>query len=148
MLGYLQMKLFTIALTFLFLMGCDRYQVTINERQIYAPKQLFSNYQIPDSGLNSCIKQAIIDKSIQRAEDLRSINCSYAGISNLDGLKRFTGLTTINLANNRLTNIRQLTFFGQLSRLDLSGNESLACTDIETLRELLPTELVAPQNCL
>jgi len=41
-----------------------------------------------------------------------------------------------------------LTFFGQLSRLDLSGNESLACEDIETLRELLPTELVAPQNCL
>lgn len=142
------MKLFTIALTFLFLVGCDRYQLTINERPIYAPKQLFSDYQIPDPGLNSCIKQAIIDRSIKRGEDLRSINCSYAGIENLDGLKRFTGLTTINLANNRLTNIKPLMFFGQLSRLDLSGNESLACADIETLRELLPTKLVAPQHCL
>jgi Leucine-rich repeat (LRR) protein len=142
------MKLFTIALTFLFLVGCDRYQLTINERPIYAPKQLFSDYQIPDPGLNSCIKQAIIDRSIKRGEDLRSINCSYAGIENLDGLKRFTGLTTINLANNRLTNIKPLMFFGQLSRLDLSGNESLACADIETIRELLPTELVAPQHCL
>jgi hypothetical protein len=41
-----------------------------------------------------------------------------------------------------------LMFFGQLSRLDLSGNESVPCTDIEALRELLPSELVAPENCL
>jgi Leucine-rich repeat (LRR) protein len=142
------MKLFTIGLTFLFLIGCERYQVTINERQIYAPEQLFTDYQIPDPGLNSCIKQAILDRSIKRAEGLRSINCSYAGISNLDGLKRFTGLTTINLANNNLTDIKTLMFFGQLSRLDLSGNESVPCTDIEALRELLPSELVAPENCL
>ena len=144
----MQMKLFTIGLTFLFLIGCDRYQLTINERQIYAPEQLFNDYQIPDSGLNSCIKQAIIDRSIKRAQDLRSINCSYAGVDNLDGLKRFTGLTTVNLANNSLTSIKPLMFFGQLSRLDLSGNESVDCKDVETLKNLLPTELIAPRHCL
>ena len=142
------MKLFTIALTFLVLVGCERYQVTINERQIYAPDQLFSDYQIADPGLNSCIKQVVIDQSIKRAEDLRRINCSYAGISNLEGLKRFIGLTTINLANNRLTDVKPLMFFGQLSRLDISGNESVACTDLEVLAQLLPTELIAPDNCL
>ena len=142
------MKLFTIGLTFLFLIGCERYQVTINERQIYAPEQLFTDYQIPDPGLNSCIKQAILDRSIKRAEGLRSIPCSYAGISNLDGLKRFTGLTTINLANNNLTDIKALMFFGQLSRLDRSGNESLRWWDFGAPSAVLPSVLVAPENCL
>ena len=142
------MKLITISLVFMSLLACDRYHVKFNEQQIYTPRQLFGDYDIPDMALSNCIKQVIIDQSVTRAEELISINCAYAGITDLTGLSRFTQLEVINLANNNLTDIKRLMFFGQLRRVDLTGNNSLACEDIKTLSELLPQELIAPNVCL
>ncbi|MGB2313969.1 MAG: leucine-rich repeat domain-containing protein [Porticoccaceae bacterium] len=142
------MKLLVISLVFMSLLACDRYQIKLNEQQIYTPRQLFSDYKIPDMALSNCIKQVILDQSVWRAEELTSINCAYAGITDLTGLSRFTRLEVINLANNNLTDIKALMFFGQLRRVDLSGNNSLTCDDIKTLSELLPQQLVAPNTCL
>ena len=142
------MKLIVISLVFLSLVACDRYQIKLNEQQIYTPQPLFSDYKMPDMALSNCIKQLIIDKSVKRAEELKSINCAYAGISDLAGLSRFTQLEVINLANNNLTDIKTLMFFGQLRRVDISGNNALRCDDVKTLSELLAEQLVAPNICL
>lgn len=141
------MKLTVASLLFLSLLGCDRYQIKFNEQQIYAPPQLFSDYNLPDTALSNCIKQVIIDQSIRRAEDLVTISCAYAGITDLTGINRFTRLDTINLANNNLKDIKPLMFLGELRRVDISGNDLLDCKDIKTLAELLPGQLLAPKTC-
>ena len=142
------MKLIAISLVFMSLLACDRYQIKFNEQQIYTPQTLFSDYKMSDMALSNCIKQLIVDQSVKRAEELISINCAYAGITDLTGLNRFTQLEVINLANNHLTDIKTLMFLGQLRRVDISGNNALRCDDIKTLSELLPDQLVAPKICL
>jgi Leucine-rich repeat (LRR) protein len=142
------MKHFQIIAILLLLMGCDRYQVTLNDREIYTPATLFTDYQIPDPGLNNCVSQSILDQSITRADQLVTLNCSYAGIQSLDGLKRFSSLRTLNLADNKLGDIKTLLFFGQLQQVDLRGNDSIACADTKTLADLVTIKLHRPENCL
>lgn len=141
------MKHFYMIAILLTLMGCERYQVTLNDREIYTPPALFSDYEITDPGLASCVSQSIYDQSITRAEQLGTLNCSYAGIQSLDGLKRFTSLQTLNLADNKLKDIKTLLFFGQLQQVDLRGNNFIGCQDVETLAELVSIKLHRPENC-
>jgi len=136
-----------MGLALLVLAGCENYQVTLNEREIYSPPVLFTDYQIADAGLRACIEQTIIDQSIVRAEQLTALLCTYSGIETLTGLGRFTQLKTINLANNKLKNIKPLMFFGQLQRVDLSDNPNLNCADIRSLAKLLPTAPITSRSC-
>ena len=135
------------ALLLLTIAGCQDYQLTINDREVYSPPQLFSDYQVPDAALRACIKQTIVDQSIVRAEQLTALVCTYAGIESLQGLNRFTQLTTINLANNRLKNIKPLMFFGGLQRVNLTDNPDLNCVDIKSLSDLLPSPPVTSLSC-
>jgi len=136
-----------VGLALLALAGCENYQVTLNEREIYSPPVLFTDYQIADAGLRACIEQTIIDQSIDRAEQLTALLCTYSGIETLTGLGRFNQLKTINLANNKLKNIKPLMFFGQLQRVDLSDNPNLNCADIRSLAKLLPTAPITSRSC-
>jgi len=136
-----------VGLALLALAGCENYQVTLNEREIYSPPVLFTDYQIADAGLRACIEQTIIDQSIDRAEQLTALLCTYSGIETLTGLGRFNQLKTINLANNKLKNIKPLMFFGQLQRVDLSDNPNLNCADIRSLAKLLPTAPITSGSC-
>lgn len=136
-----------VGLALLVLAGCENYQVTLNEREIYSPPVLFTDYQIADAGLRACIEQTIIDQSIDRAEQLTALLCTYSGIETLTGLGRFNQLKTINLANNKLKNIKPLMFFGQLQRVDLSDNPNLNCADIRSLAKLLPTAPITSRSC-
>lgn len=142
------MKMLLSIFTLLTIVACDRYQVTLNERQIYTPRILFTNYQIADPALHHCVAQAIIDQRIERGEDLLQLNCSYAGIANLAGLTRFSKLEIINLSNNALTDVKPLMFFGGLKRLDLRENRAVPCKDLLSLEALLVRELLRPQTCL
>ena len=136
-----------VGLALLALAGCENYQVTLNEREIYSPPVLFTDYQIADAGLRACIEQTIIDQSIVRAEQLTALLCTYSGIETLTGLGRFNQLKTINLSNNKLKNIKPLMFFGQLQRVDLSDNPNLNCADIRSLAKLLPTAPITSRSC-
>ncbi|MCT2531082.1 protein phosphatase 1 regulatory subunit 42 [SAR92 clade bacterium H921] len=142
------MKILLWLITLLTVVSCDRYQVTFNERQIYTPPSLFTNYQIADPNLRNCVAQAISDQRIEHGEDLLQLNCSYAGITNLSGLKRFSKLETINLFNNQLTDIKPLMFLGSLKRLDLRENPALPCKDLLSLEELLTADLLRPKTCI
>ncbi|MGB1869006.1 MAG: leucine-rich repeat domain-containing protein [Porticoccaceae bacterium] len=135
------------ALLLLVIAGCQGYQVTVNDRELYSPPQLFNDYQVPDAGLRACINQTIADQRILRAEQLTALICTYAGIESLQGLNRFTQLTTINLANNRLINIKPLMFLGQLQRVNLTDNPDLNCLDIKSLSDLLPSPPITSLDC-
>ena len=142
------MKILLSIITLLTIVACDRYQVTINEREIYAPPVLFSDYEIIDPALRNCVAQAISDQKITVAEDLRLLNCSYGGIVSLTGLDRFTKLETINLSSNKLETIKPLMFFGDLKRHNLQGNSGLSCKDLLSLEQLLAEDLYRPKSCL
>ena len=142
------MKILISIITLLTIVACDRYQVTINEREIYGPAVLFTGYQITDPALGNCVAQAISDQKITKAEELRLLNCSYGGIISLAGLERFSKLETINLSHNKLEAIRPLMFFGSLRRLNLQGNSGLSCKDLLSLEELLAADLLRPKSCL
>ena len=142
------MKILLSIITLLTIAACDRYQVTLNEREIYAPPILFGDYEILDPALRNCVAQAINDQKITVAEELKLLNCSYGGIVSLTGLDRFTKLETINLSNNKLETIKPLMFFGDLKRLNLQGNSGLSCKDLLSLGQLLAADLYRPESCL
>jgi len=141
------MKILLSIITMLALLSCERYQVTLNEREIYTPAILFSDFQILDPALRTCVTQAINDQKISKPQGLKLLNCSYAAIIQLDGLERFSKLETVNFSNNKLADIKPLMFFGDLKRLDLRGNSGLSCKDLLSLEMLLAAELLKPQSC-
>ena len=132
----------------LLLCGCDRYQVKLNDREFYSPPVLFTDYKIPDSSLNSCIKQTIIDQKITSAEQLTNIICTYGGINDLSGLLRFTQLNSINLSNNEIIDIKPLMFLGELKQVNLAGNPNIKCKDQDALSKLLLNKVSSNKNCL
>ena len=132
----------------LLLCGCDRYQVKLNDRELYSPPVLFTDYKMPDSSLNSCIKQTIIDQKITSAEQLTNIICTYGGINDLSGLVRFTQLNSINLSNNEIIDIKPLMFLGELKQVNLAGNPNIKCKDLEALSKLLLNKVSSNENCL
>ncbi len=137
-----------MAPTLLLLCGCDRYHVKLNDRELYSPPVLFTDYKIPDSSLNSCIKQTIIDQKITSAEQLTNIICTYGGINDLSGLVRFTQLNSINLSNNEIIDIKPLMFLGELKQVNLAGNPNIKCKDLEALSKLLLNKVSSNENCL
>lgn len=141
------MKILLSIITMLALLSCERYQVTLNKREIYTPAILFSDFQILDPALRTCVTQAINDQKISKPQDLKLLNCSYAAIIQLDGLERFSKLETVNFSNNKLADIKPLMFFGDLKRLDLRGNSGLPCKDLRSLETLLAADLLRPQSC-
>ena len=76
------------------LAGCgnlDQYDITLNDRTLYTPRDLFEDYYLPDVALSNCVTQAIEDSQVYVAGGLDVLNCSDAGIESLSGLSRFSG---------------------------------------------------------
>lgn len=105
------------------LTACGSYDFKVNERVVYAPAPPFSDYEVPDPGLSACLEQAIADNVITAASQLESLNCSHAGISDLEGLGVFTGLTMLKLSSNNIRNLGQLAKLTLLEALYLDDNQ-------------------------
>jgi Leucine-rich repeat (LRR) protein len=138
-----------LLLAALLLAGCADYAVTFNERTLYTPPALFSDFSLADEALGECVTQHIIDGKVTSAEALTLLDCSQAGIAELAGLEVFTGLTRVRLsgnaieditplaaatalevlllADNRIGDAAPLFTMEALERLDLSGNDRLVC---------------------
>lgn len=159
--------LFIVPVYFL-LCACQGYDVKVNEKVVYAPKPLFQDYTVPDPGLNRCLEQAINDGVITSAQQLIALDCSFAGIDNLEGLSVFTGLTVLHLSANNIRNLVEITAIASLEalylddnqivdpvplgqlpalrHLDLSGNTALQCPRPGSLAQV--TTIILPKHCL
>ena len=104
------------------LSGCESYDFTVNDKLVYTPKPLFSDFDAPDQALYGCIKQGIIDAKITSARQLTSLSCSHAGIENLQGLATFSGLTHLKLSSNKIRNLAELSAMTLLQELILDDN--------------------------
>ena len=151
----------------LLLCACHGYDFKVNDKIVYAPNPLFSDFTVSDPGLNNCLKQAINDGDITAPEQLTTLDCSFAGIENLDGLSTFTALTTLRLSANKIRNLVEISNIASLQelflddnqiidpvplnqlaalrKLDLSGNPSLQCPKPGSLAHV--ATVVLPQHC-
>lgn len=147
--------------------ACQGYDVTLNEKVVYSPKPLFRDYTTPDPGLRTCLEQAINDGVITNAQQLTRLDCSFAGIEDLEGLAVFTSLTELRLSANKVRNLVEVGKLADLEalylddnqvidpvpldqllalrHLDLSGNPALQCPRPGTLAQV--TTLVLPKHC-
>jgi len=127
------------ALMLAMLTGCDRYRVTVNEHQVYEPPALFADFHIDDHALFTCVQQTIEDEHISSADQLKTLNCSHAGINSLKGLARFSQLQLLNVGDNHISDIRVLQDNARLKQLDLRNNQ---LRTVEVLLAMPNLELV------
>jgi Leucine-rich repeat (LRR) protein len=132
------------------LTGCEGYTYTLNEQPIFSTPEttLFSDYSLSDSSLQSCTEQAILDQSVTQPSQLTQLNCSNAGISNLNGLEIFSGLTHINLNGNKLIKIKPILYLSKLQVVTLEANKHLDCSQGTQLANKLKGSVKLPSHCL
>ncbi len=105
------------------LCACQGYDFKVNDKVVYTPIPLFRNFTVPDTGLANCLKQAINDGTITAPEQLITLDCSFAGIENLEGLATFTGLTALRLSANKVRNLVEIGKIMTLQELFLDDNQ-------------------------
>ena len=108
---------------------------------------IYSGYQIADAALSNCVKLTLAEAKVTKPEQLETLNCSFAGVTDLSGIELFSQLKTINLNSNQLTDIKALLFLGELRQVNLTENPSLSCIDVAALNELLKDAIIAAPVC-
>ena len=162
-----RLLLLCLAVLSLALAGCQGYDVKINERVVYSPAPLFTDFEVNDPALLACLEETIQHDTITRVEQLKTLNCSNAGIATLEGLATFAALTELRLSSNKIRNLVELHTLirlralyldnnvvvdpvplyalSNLVELDLSANGTLQCPKDNALDHI--TTLVLPQHC-
>lgn len=157
----------TTCLTLLLLSACSNYDFTINDKVVYTPDPLFTDFDVPDKALRECIEEAINDSKATSAGDVANLSCTQAGIESLAGLSTFneleqltlssndivdiselgslTVLQTLYLDNNRVVDPVPLYQLPALQRLDLSSNPDLICPASGSL--LRVPNVTLPRHC-
>ena len=118
-------RLFTCLLALLLfpISGCENFDYTFNERVVYTSRELFHDFDVADEALRNCISQTIADNAVTAASQLTDLNCSNAGIADLDGLAQFSGLLKLRLSSNAVRNLVELQSLSALQELYLDGNQ-------------------------
>ncbi len=147
--------------------ACSSYDLTVNDRVVYTPRPLFSDYSIEDPALADCVARAIAEYKVSSAAQLQELDCPGAAVASLKGLATFTALSRIELSHNEITDLAPLSAITSLQELylngnrvidpiplyrlpalavlDLRGNGSLRCPDQAALITL--ESLLLPQHC-
>jgi Leucine-rich repeat (LRR) protein len=147
--------------------GCSNYDFTINDRVVYTPDPLFTDFDVPDTALRKCIREAINDAKASAASELYSLSCTDAGVASLAGLSTFNALEELTLSSNDIADISELAALTSLhtlyldnnrvidpvplyelpslQRLDLASNPGLICPSQGSL--LRVADLTLPRHC-
>jgi Leucine-rich repeat (LRR) protein len=156
-----------ICVWFIALTACESYDFKVNDKVVYSPPPLFTNFEAPDAALHTCLEQAIIDDTVSAADQLSNLNCSHAGIEDLGGLSTFTAMTTLRLSSNQVRNLVEVGAISTLEELyldnnlvidpvplyqlqalhfvDLSGNPKLQCPSREGFARV--ETVILPAHC-
>ncbi|MFK7732523.1 MAG: leucine-rich repeat domain-containing protein [Pseudomonadales bacterium] len=152
------------------LSACAGYDVSLNDRLIYTPKELFTDFALSDNALNNCISQTLEYQKATSAAQLTTLNCSGAGITNLAGLSTFSSITHLKLSvnkvnsidvlasltklqvlhldENQLTDISVLSALPELETLSLKKNPAIECGAVDSLKAIRPRlQISFPGHC-
>lgn len=123
------------------LAGCADYEFTVNEKRVYSPLPLFTDFQVADAALHDCIQQTIVDQKISNAGQLQVLHCSHAGIVSLQGLEVFTQLLSLYVPHNAISDITPLLHLVELEELDLEANQLITTGGLASLPQLVSLNL-------
>ena len=140
------MKYLALGLTLILCAACSNYNLSFNNNTFYKPASLYLGFSLPDSNLEACLVQHVEDEQITSARELIQVNCSYAGITNLDGLVQFSRIETLSLKGNPLENIEPLFQLVNLQLLDVSETD-LSCNDLKKLEDLPLDQVISSDSC-
>lgn len=131
-------RLFTclFALSFFSLPGCETFDFTVNDTVVFTPRELFHDFDVADTALHDCLTQTIADTGISAASQLTDLNCSNAGIADLDGLAQFNSLLKLRLSSNSVRNLVELQSLGSLQELYLDNNRVIDPVPLYKLKSL------------
>lgn len=146
------MKSFSLcnALSILFafaLGGCNRYQVSLNNNEIYSPPPLYAKFELLDDALHTCVQQTIADQRVHNVKQLTALRCSNAGIRSLAGLEHFAWLKRLDLSANSITDGASLRALTRLQYLNITDNPQLDCAELPKADTLNDAEILAPAHC-
>ena len=139
---------FLLIPAWLLLSACGSYDITVNERLVYSPAPLFSDFEVADPALQQCLEQAVIDGKVTSAAQLVVLNCSHAGVADLAGLEIFTGISRLKLSSNNIRNISPLASLTILELLQLDDNRVVDSTPLLELPVLLELDLAGNPELL
>lgn len=128
--------------------ACESYDFRVNDKLVYTPRPLFSDFSATDPALQQCLEQAISDGKVSNASELDTLNCSHAGVSSLDGLEVFTGISQLKLSSNTIRDISALSALTSLVVLQLDDNQIIDTTPLLELRALKQLNLAANPQML
>jgi hypothetical protein len=137
-------KLFRSCISCLFVLlitACGSYDVTVNERVVYTPDPLFTDFSVPDPALRECLREAINYQKATSASGLASLSCSEAGIETLAGLSTFTELERLTLSSNNIVDISELSALTVLQVLYLDNNQIIDAVPLYQLPTLRLVDL-------
>ncbi len=102
----------------------------------------------PDATLAQCVSDAAAAGNLIESAELTTLTC--AGVADVTGLDIFPNLATLDLAGNTLSSLQPLLTLDSLEFLDLSGNSSLPCGEIDELATRLEegVSLIVEDICL
>ena len=72
------------------------YEVNLNKHTLYTPPALFSDYNVTDTKLRSCVQNTIKEGNITTALQLTTLQCPSSNITSLDGIEIFTQLRIVH----------------------------------------------------
>jgi Leucine-rich repeat (LRR) protein len=149
------------------LAACGSYDFTVNDKVVYTPDPLFTDFNVPDKALRKCLREAINDARATSASEVSSLDCAEAGVETLAGLSTFTELEHLTLSSNNIVDISELAALTvlqvlyldnnhiidpvplyqlpALQRVDLSGNPELRCPGSGSL--LRVAHVTLPGHC-
>ena len=140
------MKYLVLGLAVMLCSACTNYNLFFNDTALYTPAPLYLDFSLPDQNLETCLVQHVEDGEIKSPRELIQVNCSYAGITDVEGLTQFSRIENLSLKGNALENIEPLFRLVNLRVLDISETE-ISCQDIARLEELPLDQVISSENC-
>ena len=108
------------------LAACSDFDVKVNERRVYNTQPLFEGFDIPDEALRTCVSEAIASGRISSAAQLKELKVIGLGdIESKAGIGTFTGLESLRLSENNISDLAPLTPLSSLQELYLDRNQIL-----------------------
>jgi hypothetical protein len=101
-----------------------------------------------DPVLQQCIDDAASSNSLVDSGELTDLVC--AGVSDVAELEVFNNLVTVNFSGNTLVSLQPIIVLEDLEYLDISGNPTLLCSEVDELAQRLERgiSLIVDDNCL
>lgn len=88
--------------------------------------------QLQDPALAACITEIINTTDLVEATEIESLSCE--NVSDITGIEQINSLTSLTLIDNTLTSLEPLMALTSVETLDLSGNSSLPCEQIDSVK--------------